>query len=113
MKNYNSKEHYGSNTATTTELDVTNPPAAPGSGDAASAHAVGQNFLAVYLSNLTWLEVLSVLISLALLAAVVYFAIETGWFANRVDRFRHVILQSNISKYHAQESWHHIQEHLL
>lgn len=77
------------------------------------AQVAGQNFLAVYFANVTWLEVLSVLITLALVAAIVYFAIETGWYANRVDRFRHIVLQSDIAKDHAQESWHHIQEYFF
>lgn len=80
---------------------------------AKGAQAVGQNFLSVYFSNLTWLIVLSVLITIGLVVAIVYFAIETGWYANRVDRFRHIILQSDISKKHAQESWHEIQEHFF
>jgi hypothetical protein len=77
---------------------------------AQSAHAVGQNFLSVYFADITWVEALSVLITLGLLAAIVYYAIETGWYANRVDRFKHVILQSDMSKEHGQEAWHHIQE---
>jgi hypothetical protein len=75
----------------------------------AQAHVVGQNFLSIYFSNLTWVEVLSVLITLGLIAGVVYFAIETGWYAVRVDRFKHIILQSDMSKEHGKESWHHIQ----
>jgi hypothetical protein len=97
------------NTATTTATSTSQTLQALQAQASQQAHAVGQNALSIYLSNVTWVEVLSVLITLALLAAVVYFAIETGWYANRVDRFRHVILQSNISKDHAQESWRHIQ----
>jgi hypothetical protein len=74
------------------------------------AQIVGQNFLSIYFSNLTWLEVLSVFITLILVAAIIYYAIETGWYANRVDRFKHIILQSDMSKEHGQEAWRHIQE---
>src|SRR6185312_9728922 len=74
------------------------------------AQVVGQNALAVYFSHVTFLEALSVLITLALIAAIVYFAIETGWYAGRIDRFKHVVLRSDMSKEHGQEAWHHIQE---
>ena len=77
------------------------------------AQVLGQNALTAYLSNITWLEVLSVLITVGLFSAIIYFAIETGWYATRVDRFKHIILQSDMSKEHGQESWHRIEEHFF
>jgi hypothetical protein len=74
-------------------------------------NAVGQNVAAGYFAHLGALEFFGLVVSLILLAAIVYFAIETGWASVRVDRFRHIILQSDISKKHAQESWHRIQEY--
>lgn len=81
---------------------------------AQAAHAAqlaSRSVIAGYFSNLGVLEFVGLIVSLALLAGIIYFVIETGWFTYRVEKFRHVILQSNISKKEAQESWHRIQEH--
>jgi hypothetical protein len=74
------------------------------------AQAVGQNFIAVYFSHLGMLEFFGLVIALIFFAGIIYFVIETGWFTLRADRFRHIVLQSNISKKHAQESWRRIEE---
>ena len=74
------------------------------------AQAFGANIASAYSSHLGILEFLGLLVSLAIFAIIVYFAIETGWWATRVVRFRDVVLQSNISKDRAQKSWAAIQE---
>jgi hypothetical protein len=75
------------------------------------AQAVSQNFIAGYFSQLGTLEFFGLVIALIFFAGVIYFVIETGWFSLRVDRFRHIVLQSDMSKKHAQESWERIEEH--
>ena len=75
------------------------------------AQTVGQNVSTAYFSHLGLLEFAGLIVFLILLAAIIYFAIETGWAAVRIDRFRDIILHSEISKKHAQESWHRIEEH--
>jgi hypothetical protein len=74
------------------------------------AQTVGQNFITAYFSNLGMLEFFGLVITLIFVAGIIYFVIETGWFSLRVDRFRHIILQSNISRKQAQESWRRIEE---
>jgi hypothetical protein len=74
------------------------------------AQATSQNFIAAYFSNLGALEFFGLVIALIFFAGVIYFMIETGWLSLRVDRFRHIILQSNISRKQAQESWRRIEE---
>ncbi|HUC31491.1 MAG TPA: hypothetical protein VMR99_02255 [Candidatus Paceibacterota bacterium] len=74
--------------------------------------AAGQNFMTTYFSHLGMLEFFGIVIALICLAAIVYFVIETGWFSLRVERFRHIILQSDISKKRIQESWQRIEEYL-
>ncbi len=78
---------------------------------AGQAQVAGQGFIAAYFANLGTLEFWGLAVALIFFGGVIYFGIETGWFALRVDRFRHIILQSNISKKHAQESWQKIQEY--
>ncbi len=78
---------------------------------AQQAHAISQSFMAGYFSNLGMLEFFGLVVALICLAGIIYFVIETGWFSLRVERFRHIVLQSDISKKEAQESWHRIQEH--
>ena len=75
------------------------------------AQLASQNFVNGYFANLGTLEFFGLIIAIACFAGVIYFGIETGYFSLRVERFRHIILQSNISKKHAQESWHKVQEH--
>jgi hypothetical protein len=78
---------------------------------AQKAQAVGQNVANAYFSHLGLLEFAGVVLFLIFLAAIIYIAIETGWASLRIDRFRDIILRSEISKKHAQESWHRIEEH--
>jgi hypothetical protein len=75
------------------------------------AQLARQNIVAGYFSNLGTLEFFGLVIALIFFAGVIYFVIETGWFTFRLERFRHVVLQSNISKKQAQDSWHAIQNH--
>lgn len=78
---------------------------------AQKAQAVGQNVASAYFSHLGLLEFAGLVVFLVFVAAIIYFAIETGWAAVRIDRFRDIILRSEISKKHAQESWKRIEEH--
>ena len=73
--------------------------------------AAGQNFVTAYFSNLGMLEFFGLLVALAFFAGIIYIAIETGWVSLRTERFRHIILQSDISKKNAQESWAQIEKH--
>jgi hypothetical protein len=75
------------------------------------ANQQGQNALSAYFSHLGVLEFFGLVVFLAFTAAIIYFVIETGWFSVRVDRFRDIILRSDMSKAHATESWHKIEEH--
>lgn len=74
------------------------------------AQAVSQNFIVAYFSHLGMLEFFGLVVALIFFAGIIYFIVETGWFTLRVDRFRHIVLQSNISRKEAQESWHRIEE---
>jgi hypothetical protein len=75
------------------------------------AQAAGKSFMSAYFSNLGMLEFFGLIFTLIFVAGIIYFVIETGWFTYRVRKFRHIILQSDISKKQAQESWHKIEEH--
>ena len=75
------------------------------------AQAASKNFMDIYFSHLGMLEFFGLVVALIFFAGIIYFVIETGWFTLRKDRFRHIVLQSDISKKHAQESWQKIQEH--
>jgi hypothetical protein len=75
------------------------------------AQLATQNIVAGYFSNLGLLEFFGVVVALIFLAGIIYFVIETGYFSYRINRFRHIVLQSDISKKEAQESWHKIEEY--
>jgi hypothetical protein len=59
------------------------------------------------------LEILSVIVTAALIAATVFFIAKTGWFTTRVDRVRHVILKADMPKKRAQDAWKKTQAHFF
>jgi hypothetical protein len=97
-------------TATTTATSTTQAIQQLGTQAAHEAQLASQNFIAAYFSHLGMLEFFGLIVALIFFAGVIYFVIETGWFSLRVDRFRHIVLQSNISKKQAEESWRRIEE---
>ena len=75
------------------------------------AKAAGQTFLGIYLSNLTWLEVISVLFSAFLIALIIYFVVKAGYISIRIDRFRDVILKSDMSGDVVRKTWDRVETH--
>lgn len=75
------------------------------------AQSASQNFITAYFSHLGILEFFGLLVAVAIFGIVVYIGIETGYFSLRASHFRHIILQSDMSRKEAQESWHNIEEH--
>ncbi len=75
----------------------------------AAGHALG----AFYVSHLTILQILSVLISAAFFAATVYIAIETGWARTRVSRVQDVVLKRDLTKKSIRASWDDIEAHFF
>jgi hypothetical protein len=78
---------------------------------AQQAQVLGHNVSISYFSYLGLLEFIGLVVTLAFAAGIIYFIIETGWAKVRINRFRDIVLQSDISKQEAQESWRRIQEH--
>jgi len=79
----------------------------------ATAHTAGQNFLTVYFSHLTGLEVISVLLSAGLIAASIMILIKTSWIAIRVERFQNVMLRNDVVKKGVQREWKKVQTHFF
>ena len=79
----------------------------------ANAKTEGQNFLAIYFSHLTILEVISVIISAALFAGTIYIIMKTGWLAVRIERIQNVLLKTDISKKQVQNSWKNVEAHFF
>ena len=77
------------------------------------AQAFGQNAHNTYFSYLWILQLISVVVSLILFAASIYFLIQTGFLASRIDRIQDVILRSDTSKKRAQSSWNDIERHFF
>ena len=59
------------------------------------------------------IEFFSTLISIALVAGIVYIAFQTGWISLRVQRVQHIILKSNLSKEKAMKAWASIEGHFF
>lgn len=74
---------------------------------------MSQTAASIYFSNLTWLQVLSVLISAAFIAGTVWIIIKTGWVRLRVERFQHVILKRDTLRTRTKTSWNDIERHFF
>ena len=78
--------------------------------NAATSHAT-QNLAGIYISNLGVLEFFSALICAALIAGIVTVIIKTNWLGIKVERFRHVVLETNLPKETAKKEWTKIEQH--
>jgi uncharacterized membrane protein YraQ (UPF0718 family) len=65
----------------------------------------------IYLSNLGVLEFVSAIICALLIAAIVVIVVKTNWLGLKVERFRHVVLKTNLPKETAKKEWAKIEEH--
>ncbi len=77
----------------------------------AQIQAAGQNALSIYFANLTWLEILSVLVTSLLIALIIYIGVKTSYFSARIERFRDIVLKSDMSRDLAQKTWIRIETH--
>ena len=78
-----------------------------------TVHQVGENALSFYSSNLWIFEAVSVILSVALFAGIVYIIIKTGWLSTRVDRIQDVVLKADMPKKRAKDSWKKAQAHFF
>lgn len=67
--------------------------------------------LAIYSANLGWIEFVSAIISALLLAAIVLIIIKTNWLGLKVERFRHIVMKTNLPKETAKKEWAKIEAH--
>jgi hypothetical protein len=79
----------------------------------AGAARAAQSLAAAYATNLGLLEFFSIIISAALIAGIVILIIKTNWLGIKVERFRHIVLKTDLSKEHAQKTWAKIEEHFF
>jgi len=59
------------------------------------------------------IEFFSIVISAGLTAAIVVIIIKTNWLGLKVERFRHIVLKTNLSKEIAQKEWTKIEAHFF
>ncbi len=76
-----------------------------------AANPTVHQLTAAYFSNLGTIEVISAVVSIGVLAAIIVIIIKIGWFSLRVDRFRDVVLKTDLSKDLSRRSWKSIQDH--
>lgn len=72
-----------------------------------------QNLAATYFASLGILEFFSLLISAALIAGIVVIVIKTNWLGVKVERFRQIVLKTNLPKETAKKEWAQIEEHFF
>jgi len=77
-----------------------------------STSAALNHFLAAaYFPYIGIIEFLSAIICAALIAWIVVATIRTNYIGIRVERFRHVVLRTNMSREEAKKTWARVQEH--
>lgn len=59
------------------------------------------------------LEFVSTIISAALIAGIVYLIIKTNWLSLKVERFRDVVLKTDMPKEEAKKEWAKVEEHFF
>ena len=69
--------------------------------------------LAAYNANLGIIEFFSALISAALIAGIITILVKTGYIRLRVDRFKHIVLKTNMPKEQAKKEWARVQHHFF
>jgi len=77
------------------------------------AGQVGQMAIADYNVSLPVIETIAILISALLFAGVVVIIVKIGWLSYRVNRFRNVVLRTDMSKKDAQKAWDNVQKHFF
>ena len=70
-----------------------------------------QRIIDFYKDNLGAFKAAAILITFLLLGLTVFFMIRTGWAAVRIDRFRDVILKTNLPKKRSIRAWRHVTVH--
>ncbi len=71
------------------------------------------NLLAAYYANLGGIEFISIIISALLIAGIVVIVIKTNWLGLKVERFRHIVLKTNLPKEAAKKEWANIEKHFF
>jgi hypothetical protein len=74
-------------------------------------YAIANAFTHFYSSEIGLVEFVSAIISASLLAWIVVAAIRTNYVGIRVERFRHLVLRSNLPKVEATKAWQRIESH--
>jgi len=72
---------------------------------------LGQTALTIYLSSLTTLQVISVVVTVILAVAVILIIVKTGWFTVRRDKYRVILLKTDLSKKRVQDGWQIVEKH--
>jgi hypothetical protein len=80
---------------------------------ASGTKALENSLLPYYFAHLGLLQFFSIIISAAFIGLTVWIIVKTGWLTLRVERIRHVVLQSDLSKKHVQESWKNVEQHFF
>jgi hypothetical protein len=71
------------------------------------------NLLAAYFANLGTLEFVSAIISALLIAAIVVIVVKVNWLGIKVERFRHIVLKTDLPKEMAKKEWDTIEKHFF
>ena len=67
----------------------------------------------IQIPDLAIIEFFSALISAGLIAAIVVMVIKTNWLGVKVERFRHIVLKTNLPTETAKREWVQIESHFF
>jgi hypothetical protein len=74
---------------------------------------MGNNLADIYFSNLGILEFFGAVLTAAFIAGIVVVVIKTNWLGLKVERFRHIVLQTHLPKEQAKKEWANIEKHFF
>lgn len=80
---------------------------------AQAAGQVGQTAIATYTTDLPVIETIAVFIAVILFVGVAIIITKIGWLSYRVNRFRNIVLKTDMSKIGAQKAWAGVQKHFF
>jgi uncharacterized membrane-anchored protein YhcB (DUF1043 family) len=79
----------------------------------AQSKQFAETAIAAYAANITWLQVLGVLVTVGLIVGIVTLMIRLRWIETRIERYRHAILNADATKDQTKKSWKDIERHFF
>lgn len=78
-----------------------------------AAGQIGQAAIVNYAADLPVIETVAVMLAIIFFVGAITIIVKIGWLSYRVNRFRNVVLKTDMSKKEAQKAWAGVQKHFF